>query len=166
MTTYDEWLTYASKKGIRVVELPLEYCGGMIVDNIIGIDSKRTTAEKTGIISEELGHFETTVGNILNQSTVPNRKQEMKARRWSHNHQIRQQDLVEAAQYGCRNAYDVAEFLGISEEFLQEAVEDFRKQYGTATVCDDYLIVYEPYLMVIDMTEGGEEFWQAYKNEY
>lgn len=153
---YDDWVAYANQKGVSVVELPLDYCSGMIVGNTIGIDSKKSTTEKSVIMSEEVGHLETSVGNILDQGDVCNRKQEHRARRWAHNHMISQQDLVNAAKHGCRSAYDTAEFLDVTEEFLEEAIQDFRQQYGSAYYSEDFMIQYEPYLLITDLEEGDQ----------
>ena len=38
--------------------------------------------EKASVLAEELGHYYTTVGNILDQEDAGNRKQEHKARTW------------------------------------------------------------------------------------
>lgn len=52
------------------------YCDGTIAlkDNI------ETTNEKACVLSEELGHHYTTVGNILDMNDTANRKQEQHAR--------------------------------------------------------------------------------------
>ena len=166
LNTYEELLQQAYDMGFDVREKPIVGFSGLTYKNRIAIrKSLPTTKEKASILAEEIAHGLTTVGNILDQNNTCNRKQEQKARRIGHNLMIRQSDLVDAAKAGCRNSYEVSEFLDVTEEFLSEAIDDFRKQYGPATIYDDYLIVYEPYFMIVDVKEGGEEFWQAYRNE-
>ena len=154
--TYEDWITFAENKGLQVIELPLTYSVGMIVGDVIGIDSGLTSNQKAEVMSEELGHHCLTVGNILNQDDVRNRRQEHKARRWGYNRQVTQEQLLEAAKYGCRNAFEVAEFLGVTEGYLEDAIEDFKKQYGTAFYSDDFIIQYEPFFAVYYIEEDAQ----------
>ena len=41
---------------------------GLYCDNIIWIKGTLTTAEKTSIVAEEIGHYKTTAGDILDQN--------------------------------------------------------------------------------------------------
>lgn len=55
---------------------------GLCVDNNIAIKKSLNQAEKACILAEELGHYYTTTGNILDQTNISNRKQERRARLW------------------------------------------------------------------------------------
>ena len=43
---------------------------------------------------------------------------------------------------------EIAEHLEISEEFLAEALECYRNKYGACTKADNYVICFEPYLVI------------------
>ncbi|WP_059105919.1 ImmA/IrrE family metallo-endopeptidase [Shouchella shacheensis] len=43
-----------------------------------------TDVEKTCILAEELGHYYTTSGNILDQHSITNRKQEKRTHTWAY----------------------------------------------------------------------------------
>lgn len=75
----------AEKEGIEVVYLPLRgRIKGLYYNNVIALNKNiDTTAEKTCILAEELGHYYTSCGNIIDTSDTNNRKQEVKARRWA-----------------------------------------------------------------------------------
>ncbi|WP_442638227.1 hypothetical protein, partial [Rosenbergiella nectarea] len=74
------------------------------------------------ILAEELGHYHLTVGNITNQSKIENRKQECIARRWGNRKLVRVLDIIHAYESGTRNRYEMAEFIGVTESFLDECI--------------------------------------------
>lgn len=144
---YEDLLTEADMEGISVDEnFPFNSdLKGLYVDNNIALASSlKTTAEKTCILAEELGHHYTTAGDILNQNTTENRKQEHKARVWGYRKVLDLTDIVSAYKYGCANRYEIAEYLNVTESFLIDAIEHYKSQHGLYTKVDKYLIYFEP----------------------
>ena len=85
LNKYEELLEEAAAQNISVDEnFPFHgNLKGLYVDQNIALsDQLETSAEKACILAEELGHHYTTTGNILDQSLVENRKQELQARVW------------------------------------------------------------------------------------
>ena len=117
---------------------------GLCFGDNIAIHCDMTTAEKTCILAEELGHYYTTVGNIFDQSSAANRKQEMRARAWAYQRGLQLSDIVRAFKYGCRNRYELAEYLGVIEVFLQDGINYYRQKHGPYTKYGDYIIYFEP----------------------
>ena len=115
--TYDNLLIEAETNGLIVKEKPLKAYRGRIKGNKIAIKQDLNTKEKTCVLAEELGHHYTSVGNILDQSKVENRKQERKARAWAYNLLIPLNAFVDAYKAGVTNRYELAEFLEVPEEF-------------------------------------------------
>lgn len=144
--TYEALLREADSHQLTVKEKPLKQHDGLIVGNRIAIrKDMNTSAEKSCILAEELGHYYTTTGNILDQSKTENRKQERRARLWAYNKMITLSKLAEARKSGCRNRYEIAEYLNVTEAFLQEAIDSYKDIYGTGYhQCGDYLICFEP----------------------
>lgn len=146
-------LKYASDKRIKIVrcELPVPNLKGLYCDNVIYIsDRVKTEREQNCILAEELGHYETSHGVIIDQKSTKNKKQELRARRWAHEHLLRVEDIALAYKSGCRSIYEVAEFLDVTEDFLKEAAETFSKKYGICKVVDNLGIYFDP-LGVIEM---------------
>ena len=71
---YETLLKEADSLGLIVKEKPLQYNNGRIKGNRIAIRKDMTETEKACVLAEELGHYYTAVGNILDQSSVENRK--------------------------------------------------------------------------------------------
>lgn len=107
-----------------------------------------TMAEKMCVLAEELGHHHTSVGDVLDMLDAGNRKQERQARLWGYNKLIGLSGLIKAYEAGCQDKYDVAEFLGVTDEYLQDCVECYRDKYGTGTALNGYYIMFIPHLAI------------------
>lgn len=122
--TYEELLEEATENGINVIEKSFKSnAKGLCKGNKIAIRKELPTVAKRCILAEEIGHYETTVGNILDQSVIGNAKQEEKARRWAYDKLISQKDIVRAFAAGYRQPHEIAEHLGVSEEFLRNCID-------------------------------------------
>ena len=144
---YDNLLDEADKDNIYVIENAKfqSKASGLINNDVIGINKNvRSSAQRACILAEELGHFHTSSGNILDQSSVANRKQERTARVWAYNRLIGLSGIVECYRAGCRNRFEIAEHLGITETFLADAIACYKEIYGLYAKIDNYVIYFEP----------------------
>ena len=73
------------EKNLIIKEKPLKAYDGRIKGNRILIRNDMTRRKKCCVLAEEIGHYYTTVGNILDQSNDGKRKQELQARLWAYN---------------------------------------------------------------------------------
>ena len=143
----------ADSLGIITKEKPLTASNGRIKGQKIAIRKDIPTVQKACVLAEELGHFYTTTGNIIDQSKEENRKQELKARLWAYNKQIGLTGLINAYKHGCHSRHEAAEYLEVTEEFLQDAVNCYRSKYGICVEMDNYIIFFEPTLAVMEKNE-------------
>lgn len=146
---YEALLVEADNEGLTVKEKPLKYNNGRIKGKRIAIRKDiDTSIEKSCILAEELGHHHTSVGCILDQADTGNRKQERQARMWAYDKMIGLSGLIKAFEYGCRNRHEVAEYLEVTEEFLEECITCYRDKYGICATVGDYYIMFIPNLAV------------------
>ena len=150
--TYEELLIEAYNKNLTVKEKPLPISKGRIKGNRIAIRKGMTEVEKACVLAEELGHHCTTVGDILDQNITENRKQERRARVWAYRHAIDLSDFISAYKNGCRNRFEIAEHLEVTESFLEETIESYKCQYGMFAIVDRYIIYFEP-LGILEMSK-------------
>ena len=149
MTIYEELLEEASNNGLVVREKALSSSDGLIYKNRIAIsDRLETTAEKAGVLAEEIGHYHTAVGDIVDLQNIENLKQEQKGRLHGYNRMIGLRGIIDAFNAGCQSRHEIAEFLEVTEEFLQEAIDCYRDKYGICTTIDNYVIYFIPNLAV------------------
>ncbi|WWR16501.1 ImmA/IrrE family metallo-endopeptidase [Lachnospiraceae bacterium JLR.KK008] len=151
---YEELLEESAAEDVYIIENAdfKSKADGLINGNVIGINKKvRTARKRTCILAEELGHYHTTVGDIVCQSTISDRKQELKARVWAYNKLIGLTGIVNSYQQGCCSLHDTADFLDVTEEFLLEALQYYKSKYGIYTTIDNYVIYFEPSLGVFEL---------------
>jgi hypothetical protein len=152
--TYENLLQEAADENIYVIEdAPFQSrADGLIRNDVIGINrTVRRSTQRACVLAEELGHYHTTIGDIINQSSDANRKQELRARLWSYNKLIGLHGIISCYKAGCQTAYDMSEHLGVTEDFLQEALHCYRSKYGIYTRFDNYVIFFEPTLSVLEL---------------
>lgn len=147
--SYDELLIEAESCGLIAKEKPLIAHEGRIKGKRIAIKQNMPEVKKACALAEELGHYYTNVGDVIDQNAVYNSKQELKARMWAYNKQIGLTGIIEAYKNGCYDRHTTADFLNVTEEFLQEALDCYREKYGKKIVVDEYTIQFEPHLQVI-----------------
>lgn len=149
MTIYEELLEEASNNGLVVREKALSSSDGLIYKNRIAIsDRLETTVEKACVLAEEIGHYHTAVGDIVDLQNIENLKQEQKGRLHGYNRMIGLRGIIDAFNAGCQSRHEIAEFLEVTEEFLQEAIDCYRDKYGICTTIDNYVIYFIPNLAV------------------
>lgn len=148
--TYEELLIESESQNLIVKEKNLPGYNGRIYKNRIAISKNLNMSEKKCVLAEELGHHHTSVGNILNMEDLSNRKQERQARLWGYNKLIGLAGIVNAFESGCQSAYEAAEFLEVTVEYLQECIDCYRDKYGICTEIGNYIIYFIPNLAVME----------------
>ncbi|MFR6385303.1 MAG: ImmA/IrrE family metallo-endopeptidase [Lachnospiraceae bacterium] len=147
---YEELLIESDRENLIVREKDIPGYGGRIYKNRIAIHKGLTTSvEKACALAEELGHHYTTYGNILDQCNTSNRKQELRARAWAYNKQIGLLGLIRAYEHGCRNRFEIAEYLEVTEEVLEECLVFYQSKYGVCTNVDNYVVYFIPNLVIM-----------------
>lgn len=153
--TYEVLLNAADQAGLTVKEKPLSESDGLIKGNRIAIRKDiPTQAEKSCVLAEELGHYFTSAGNILDQTDIVNRKQEYRARLYGYNLQIGLRGIISAHTAGCRNLYEMADYLDVTEEYLKEALDCYQSKYGEYVKVDNYMIYFILSLAVLEITDN------------
>ena len=146
---YEQLLTAANQEGLLVKEQTLTGHDGLIRGSRIAIRKNiETQAEKSCVLAEEIGHYHTSSGNILDQSRAENRKQEYRARLYGYNLKIGLAGLIRTYEARCRDRYEMAEYLDVTEEYLEEAIDCYKAKYGLYVSVDNYIIYFEPFVVI------------------
>lgn len=153
MNTYEKLLDEAHKNGISIDEnskMLLNNEDGYFIetprgDVILLNCNLETTIERKCTLAEELGHYYTTHGDITDQTKVENRKQELRARRWGYECLVPIRKLIQAYKYGCRSRYEVAKYIEVTEEFLEETITYYLHKYGVCKQIDKYIVYFSPF---------------------
>lgn len=147
--TYDELVMQYNMLKIKEADFseidPEEELSGLCInENIFIRENIDTNIEKICVLAEELGHYFTSHGNILDQTKPENVKQEKRARNWGYEKLIPLEKLIEAYKNGIRNRFELAEFLDVTEEFLDDTISHYQEKYGLYHILTNYIIYFEP----------------------
>lgn len=143
--TYEELLIESDNNNLITKEKPLRANKGRIKGNRIAIKKDLTETEKKCVLAEELGHHYTAVGDITDQSSATNRKQEMLGRIMAYDRLIGLSGLVNVFKHHCQSVTDAAEYLGVTEEFFLDTVSYYKGKYGLHVTYENYVIYFEPF---------------------
>lgn len=148
---------HADMENVQVIEYKFSNrIKGLYCDGTIAINNKLNEVEKTCILAEELGHHHTTVGNIIDTEKPFNIKQEKIARKWAVNRLLTPEELISAVVSGCEYISDVADYLGVTDSFLLEAIEIFKNTYGIIYRYDNYAIKFNEAGYSVEEIENKE----------
>lgn len=139
--TYEELIIDSKVEDIYELDMKTK---GLYADGVIGISKHLTNKEKACILAEELGHYHTTAGDILDQKILSNKKQERKARAWGYEKIVSISRIIEAHKAHLGSREDLLEFLDVTEEYLIEVVNYYSQKYGKYYEVGNYLICFEP----------------------
>lgn len=95
---------------------------GLTVDDNIFINDNLSYKRTYQTIAEEIGHYKTSVGDLLDGS-LESEKQELRAREWGYAKTVALQKLFQAYEQGLREDYEIAGFLGVTTDYARNAVD-------------------------------------------
>ena len=151
MITYEQLLMEADRNCLITKEKNLPISKGRIKGNRIAINKSLTEQEKKCILAEELGHYYTGSGDILDQSSASNRKQESHGRIMAYNKLIVLMGIINSYNDHCQSLSETAEYFDVTEEFLNDALSYYKSKYGISVTVDNYVIYFEPALGVLEL---------------
>ena len=94
----------------------------------IALDSGLTGAKERVCLAHELGHCETmSFYNMYSPCDVRGRH-EYRANRWAINNLIPHAQYKKALRRGYTDIYSLAEYFGVTAEFMQKAVDYYKTQ--------------------------------------
>lgn len=151
MTKYERLLNTADLYNLKIHE-NYDFSGtrieGLYCDGNIALSNNlKTDAEKRCVLAEEVGHHVTSSGDIIDLNDTRNAKQELKARIWAYRKLVPLKKLVLACKTGCRNSFEISEYLNVTEKFLNDSLNYYKSHYGECTIIGSYLIEFEPLII-------------------
>lgn len=156
MYLYDDLLMECDLLDIEVYEKDGMRSKGLYADNVIWISKLLPSmTEKYCVLTEEIGHHYTTIGDILDLTGIENRKQELKARTWAYDRLLPLSKIIQAHNLHITNRFELADYLDVTEDFLEAALDWYKSKYGLYVSIDNFTICFEP-LGVIEMFDWIE----------
>jgi hypothetical protein len=117
---------------------------GLYFDNEILIDKYIGKHEKHCVLAEEIGHYETTTGDITDQTILRNRQLENIARRWAYKRIVSLDKIIECYLKGHTTLYDMCNHLEITPKFLKTSIDHYIAKFGGSKTHGEYVVLFEP----------------------
>lgn len=124
MESYEDLINTAENDNVSVVDYYFnsKRINGLYSDGTIAVSNDIISNEKKCVLAEELGHYHTSNGDIIDQKDIVSIKQENHARGWAYDKLIGIDGIIDCYTSGCRTIYDMAEQLEVTENFFMEAI--------------------------------------------
>ena len=122
------------------------YCDGTIALN----SSMKTTSERTCVLAEELGHHNTSSGNIIDLKDSNSVKQECIARAWGYEKLVGLRGIIDAYNHRCTTLESIAEYLNVTEKYKLDEITYYENKYGLFAKVDNYVLYLEPTVIVLE----------------
>lgn len=144
VTRYENLVCYAENIGVKVIERDFN-CNekiGWCINNHIYINSRMKEFEKYEVLSEEIGHYKTTFGNITNLADVRNLKQEIKARDDSIQQICNLDNITDCIYKGAKNRWEITEMLCVSDELFSYAIK-YHSRKNPIVFKEDFILYFD-----------------------
>lgn len=111
------------------------YCDKVIAVNSAVTDEK----ELLCVLTQQLGNDYLSRGFVMND-----KKQAAVVKEWASDRLVGISGLVEAFENGCKTLGETADYLFVTEQFLNDALACYSKKYGKKMMFGTYRISFAP----------------------
>lgn len=121
-------------------ELPKHLSGLVYEDNQeIFINNQNEKNVQYTTLLEELAHYETGSGEIIDQDSIEKRQQENLARSIAFTEAVPLTGLINCFFKGIWSAPEIADYFDITTDFLMKAIENYRSKFGLVFQYNEYI---------------------------
>ena len=142
--TYDELLNEATTAGAIVKEVNFKTRKSDNLYNKIAIHKELSNYEKTFLLAKELGNYDNFIGNKAKNRNLNKRTKEFLERQYDYNKKIGIIGLISAFDNNCSDRCEIAKYLNVTLDYLNEAISYYEHKYGSIYRIDDYIIYFSP----------------------
>lgn len=113
----------AAESNIAVYNLKMKKAKAISIPGKIGIDESKMQnhSELNVCLAHELGHQFKNAFYDLSSTFETRERQEARATRWAVNELVPVDELLKAFESGHTEVYDLAEYFGVTEDFIRNA---------------------------------------------
>lgn len=153
---YNDLLNECENLGLTVTETKfpdtIKGFHGLTLDNNIYINNKLSSREKYVTLAEEMMHAKYSVGNILDQKDIRNKKDEVGVRRRSYEKLLPLSKIIELYKKNIADIESMEEYLDLDHNVIVKILEYYQVKYGVSYKYDDnYIIYFYPNLGVLEL---------------
>lgn len=142
MQVYEELMLKFPELNYKFDPLMPLHQKGMIHGSIVYLNPQQNYEELNSTVAEEIGHYLTGSGNIIEQDTPEKRKQEQKARDTGATILVTPRDILDCFESGCVSVWECAEHLSITEKTFKAAIKYYARKYDGIKTENKYTILF------------------------
>jgi len=142
--TYESLIAQYPHLVIKEVKTLPSGLAGLYIDDVVLIDKNRSPYEKHCILAEEIGHYETTYGDITDLQKLTNMKLELAARRWGYEKIVSLDKLIECYELEFKTVEEVCMHLEVTEDYFMASIGHYHSRFGVSTSYKGYDIFFDP----------------------
>lgn len=142
MDKAEELMSYFPNLSYIIDERVPKGQGGMNIDDFVYLSPCQSKTEFTSVLSEEVGHYLTSAGDITAQDTNEKRKQERKARDVGATLVVTPYDILRCYENGCETIQSCANYLGVTKDTVTNAIDYYRRKDGAIMTESKDVIVF------------------------
>lgn len=107
-----------------------KFLGGLTFIRDIYINQNLSEREKYEVLQEEFAHYDYTVGDIVSDDSEVDKKQEVLARSKAMERTVTLDGLIYCYFNHAWSLEEVADYFGVTEKYVQQAIQNYRNKYG------------------------------------
>lgn len=142
MQVYEELMLKFPELNYKFDSLMPLHQKGMIHGSIVYLNPQQNYEELNSTVAEEIGHYLTGSGNIIEQDTPEKRKQEQKARDTGATILVTPGDILDCFESGCVSVWECAEHLSITKKTFKAAIKYYARKYDGIKTENKYTILF------------------------
>lgn len=112
--------------------------GALTWNNNVYINKNRSYMQNLADVTEEIGHYKTTVGNIVEQKSQLDRNQELQARKVGYMILVTLDGLIDCYEKDITTPWDIAEYYDCNVDYLWRALSTYKSKYGERFIYNNY----------------------------
>lgn len=112
---------------------------GLTYGSEIFINKNKPAVTQYEVMFEEIAHYETGCGNIVNQRTRDERQQEQHARSLAFEHAVPLDGLIYCSTHDLWSVDEMVDYFNVSAEFLLKALDNYTIKKGPVFTYHGYL---------------------------
>lgn len=107
-----------------------DFQGACIFNKEVYINSNRSYKQNLQDLAEEIGHWETTVGDIHEMATLNDYQQELSARQFGYMTIVSLDGLIDCFRNEITTPWDIADYFECDVQYIWNALNTYKIKYG------------------------------------
>lgn len=130
MNKFEKLINERPNLKIKMVDAPSKHFGGLLIDETVYLNRNLSYPEQYEHLHEEVSHYDFTVGDISEEKTLDDRKQEKFARSKAMESTVTLDGLIYCFSHELWLPEEIADYFEVTEKYLRDALDNYAAKRG------------------------------------